>query len=144
MEKGSRIRFDRLINVEYQEKRAKIAAKDAVKSGKDKAKVRLVRRAASAEKMTQRRQNVTATRNSGRTNKDGDHDFLGKIGLDTKLQTQNINPVINMAELAKISIDAQRAGKPIGVLVLRNKFNAGVVVLSEADWGTILQWLSPE
>ena len=139
--KGSRVKFARKEEADYAERRAKVAAKRTVESAKSKPKARIGRRAALAEKRSERGL-IKSTRNSGRTNRDGDHNFADKISLDTKLQTGNLNPVVNLADLAKIQADARRVGNPIGVLVLRNKNNVGVVAISEADWRTILDWLS--
>jgi hypothetical protein len=138
-----KVQFPRKEQAEYEARRAKSSAKRTVKLGKDRGRQKVGRRAAAAEKKTERVL-VRSTRNSGRSNRDGDHVAVDCISLDTKFQSGNINPVVNLAELAKIKADARRAGNPIGALVLRNKFNVGVVVLAEEDWAQILQWISSE
>ncbi len=111
-------------------------AKLTKKRSRDPNKRKVSRLAAQAEKTTEKNI-IRATKNSGRRNKDGDHISLGMITLDTKLQTTRENPVILLSELEKVRDDAMRSGKLIGGLVIRNKHNVGVVVLSEEDY-TIL------
>lgn len=110
---------------------------------RDIAKRRVSRKAALAEKKTERNI-IKATLNSGRRNKDGDHVSLGIITLDTKLQTTRENPVIFLAELEKVRADAIRAGKMIGGLVIRNKHNVGCVVMKEEDYALLTKGLSDE
>jgi hypothetical protein len=57
--------------------------------------------------------------------------------LDTKLQSTREHPVIKLDELAKVRVQAKRAGYPIGALVLRNKFNQGFVVMAEEDYARL-------
>jgi hypothetical protein len=104
-----------------------------VRLAKDKGKKRVGRRATKAEDTTQRNI-IAATRNSGRSNRDGDHVVGGQITLDTKLQSTRDNPVVLLVELAKVRDDAERAGNPIGGLVLRNRHGVGVVVFDEKDF----------
>jgi hypothetical protein len=93
----------------------------------------LARKAARAEKQTETNF-IAATRNSGRIAKDGDQVQVGRITLDTKLQTGNIHPVVHLDELDKVRADARRGGNPIGALVLRNKHGRAVVVFDESDY----------
>ena len=81
---------------------------------------------------------IKATRNSGRTNKDGDHLLAESIVLDTKLQSQRINPQVNLAELDKVRFQAVSHNKAFGALVLRNKHDVGVVVMAEADFAKLV------
>lgn len=113
------------------------------KRQRDPKKRQVSRLAAKAEKITERNI-IHATKNSGRRNKDGDHVSMGMITLDTKLQTTRENPVILLGELEKVRNDAMRAGKQIGGLVIRNKYNVGVVVFSEQDYATLTQGLNSE
>jgi hypothetical protein len=108
------------------------------KQGVDKAKRTILVKAARAEKTTERNL-IHATKNSGRSNKDGDHVAGGEITLDTKLQTTRNNPVVLLHELVKVGQDAQRAGNWMGALVLRNKNNVGVVAMTETDFARLLQ-----
>ena len=112
-----------------------------VRRNKNKGRIRVSRIAVKAEKKTEQVLNVVATKNSGRSNKDGDHKALGFITLDTKLQSKRLHPVVKLDELFKVRKDAERAGNPIGGLVLRNKNGQGVVVFSEQDFSTILDRL---
>lgn len=103
------------------------------KRSRDPSRRKISRQASLAEKKTQSNI-IHATKNSGRSNKDGDHVHLGLITLDTKLQTTRDNPVIFLAELEKVREDSKRAGNMIGGLVIRNKHNVGCVVLKEEDY----------
>jgi len=78
-------------------------------------------------------------KNSGRSNKDGDHVAAGEITLDTKLQSKRTNPVILLHELVKVGEDARRAGNWMGALVLRNMNGIGVVAIAEADFARLIQ-----
>jgi hypothetical protein len=104
----------------------------------DPAKRRILTQAARAEKQTER-QLIHATKNSGRSNKDGDHIAGGEITLDTKLQSKRTNPVILLHELVKVGEDARRAGNWMGALVLRNMNGIGVVAIAEADFARLIQ-----
>ena len=104
----------------------------------NRAKSKLQTQASRAEKQTERNI-IHATKNSGRSNKDGDHVVAGEITLDTKLQTQRDNPVVLMHELVKVGEDARRAGKWMGALMLRNKNGLGVVAMTEADFAQLIQ-----
>jgi len=106
----------------------------------DRGKRKLLKKAARAEQTTERNI-IHATKNSGRSNRDGDHIAAGSITLDTKLQTTREHPVVILGELEKVREDAKRAGNPIGALVLRNRNGVGVVVMAEADFALILQRL---
>jgi hypothetical protein len=118
--------------------------KSFIKLNVDKSKQANFKRAAVAEAKTNKVLDVDATKNSGRVHKDGDHSGAGFITLDTKLQSKNVNPIINLDELQKVRSDAGRAGNPIGGLVLRNKHNVGTVVFLESDFQIILERLNNE
>jgi hypothetical protein len=105
---------------------------------KDKNRKRVITLAEKAERDTER-QIIKATKNSGRSNKDGDHLAGDLISLDTKLQTKRLHPVVNANELAKIRNDAKTAGALLGGLIIRSKTGLGVVVFHEDDFAKILQ-----
>lgn len=127
-----------------QAKRAQKREADQVKQdrkrNRDRAKMRVLSLAARAEKQTDRNI-IKATKNSGRTNRDGDHVMAGQITLDTKLQTTRLNPVVQVAELEKVRADARRGGNSIGALVLRNENGHGFVVLAEEDFAQLVKGL---
>ena len=104
----------------------------------DKGKRKVLKLAVRAEKQTER-QLIHATKNSGRSNKDGDHVAAGEITLDTKLQSKRTNPVILLHELVKVGEDARRAGNWMGALVIRNMNGIGVVAIAEADFARLIQ-----
>lgn len=106
-----------------------------------KPKQRILLQAERAERQTERNF-IHSTRNSGRVNKDGDHVVAGDITLDTKLQSKNINPIVHLHELVKVGADAQRAGKRMGALCLRNSKGVGVVVMTEADFAWLVKGLA--
>lgn len=116
----------------------------AARRAKDRDKKKILRKAVSAESKTEKTLNVTATKNSGRSNKDGDHLAIGSITLDTKNQSGRSNPVVLISELMKVRQDAMRANQPIGGLVLRNQHGVGVVVFAEEDFAKILGHLVKE
>jgi hypothetical protein len=87
---------------------------------------------------------IKATKNSGRSYKDGDHVAASRITLDTKLQSQRINPVVNLRELDKVRIQARQSGTLLGGLVLRGKNDTGVVVIHEDDFGKLLLLITKE
>jgi hypothetical protein len=103
---------------------------------KDRGRQRVLKKATRAEKQSERNI-IKATKNSGRSHKDGDHVSIGHITLDTKLQSQRDNPIVLLSELEKVRRDATRAGNTIGGLVLRNKHGVGVVVLHEDDYAKL-------
>ena len=109
---------------------------------KDRGKKKVLKRAEKAEQVTGKHLNVTATKNSGRSNKDGDHVAAGFITLDTKFQSQRENPVVLLSELTKVRQDATRAKMSIGGLVLRNQHGVGVVVFDETDFARVLGYLT--
>jgi hypothetical protein len=106
-----------------------------------KPKQRILLQAERAERQTERNL-IHATKNSGRSNKDGDHVAFGEITLDTKLQSKRSNPVVLLHELYKVGEDAKRAGNWMGALVLRNENGIGVVAMAEADFARLLQRIS--
>jgi hypothetical protein len=104
---------------------------------RDKVRQARLRLAAHAEKTTQKNI-IRATKNSGRTDKDGDHVAGGYVTLDTKLQSKRLNPVVIATELAKVRNDSASAKTMVGGLVLRSKTGLGVVVFHEDDFAKIL------
>lgn len=127
-----------LIAVKKQEKLDKHIAQIAKKRNADIGRRRLLIKASQAEKTTERNL-IRATKNSGRSNKDGDHIAVGEITLDTKLQTTRENPVVLLHELHKVGEDAKRAGNWMGALVLRNTNGIGVVAMTESDFARLIQ-----
>lgn len=121
-------------------KLVQIQEKQQQKANRDRGKMKVLSRAARAEKETER-QIIKATRNSGRSNRDGDHVMAGRITLDTKLQTGRLNPVVQVVEVEKVRQDARRAGNPVGALVLRNQNGHGFVVLAEEDFVLLVKGL---
>jgi len=118
-------------------KRRKTIAKREAEKAKDPAKQARSRAAERAERKTNA-SIIKSTRNSGRVNKDGDHLLDDRITLDTKLQSQNENPVVNLHELDKVRRDARNNTKLLGGLVIRNKSGRGVVVIDERDIGKLI------
>lgn len=121
----------------------KAAASLTKRLGVNRTKRSLGKRAAYSESQAVKKLNVTPTINSGRSFKDGDMS-AGMITLDNKNQSKNENPVVSLSEMRKVREDAQRAGKPIGGLVLRNKHGVGVVVFMETDFARVLGYLTGE
>jgi hypothetical protein len=120
-----------------QASRDRLVLSAAKRAKKSRPKQALLRKAVRAEQSTERNFSssmLTSTVNSGRSNKDGDHDLLSRVTLDTKLQSGAGNPVVNLAELDKVMEDAKRAGNVLGGLVLRNKHDRGVVVVDEKNY----------
>lgn len=114
-------------------KQLKVEGRATVRRNKDRKRRAIGKIAVRAERRTEQAA-IVATKNSGRSHQDGDHVSHGYITLDTKLQSGNINPVVHLFELEKIRRDARRGGNTFGGLVLRNKFNVGVVVMNEDDF----------
>jgi hypothetical protein len=110
------------------------------KRGRDAAKRKISVLAARAEKQTESNI-IRATKNSGRSRKDGDHLAAGQITIDTKLQSKRSNPVVHLMELAKVREDAGRAGNWLGCLVLRNRSGVGVVAIAEDDFARLIKLL---
>jgi hypothetical protein len=121
---------------EKNDKQFKIRTeKIAKRQNRSKPKMKISWKAANAEKNTENNI-IKATRNSGRTSRDGDHVVLnGVINLDTKLQTTMVDPVCKLAELDKAVVDAKRGGALTGGLVVRNKYGVGIVMMHEEDFG---------
>jgi hypothetical protein len=115
-------------------------AKDhqAKKLTTDRGKRKLLKKATRAEKTTEHNI-IHATKNSGRSNRDGDHVLAEQITLDTKLQSERDHPVVKLEELAKVREDAVRAGMIAGALVIRNRHGVGVVVMAEEDFARVIQ-----
>ena len=109
----------------------------------DRARRKIQKKAEKAERLTESNY-IKATKNSGRSNKDGDHTVGGHITVDTKLQTTCENPVVKLHELHKVRKDAKRAGNWIGCLTLRNRSDVGVVVMAEEDFAKLTAWLLKE
>jgi hypothetical protein len=105
--------------------------------GKDRSKVKVLKRAARSEAAVGSAA-LEATKNSGRSNKDGDWKAGGFVTLDNKDQSNRDNPVVTLSELSKVRQDAVRAGNQIGGLVLRNRHGVGVVVFDEIDFFRVL------
>jgi hypothetical protein len=114
--------------------------KQDARNNRDRAKIQIQAAAVRAEKRSERNI-IHATKNSGRSNRDGDHVLAGRITLDTKLQTTRLNPEIHVHELEKVRSDARRAGNPIGGLILRNENGHGFVVLAEEDFARLVKEL---
>jgi hypothetical protein len=129
-----------LVAAQKANKLTKHLAAQVKKRSVDKGKQVILTRAAQAEKTTERNL-IHATKNSGRSNKDGDHVAMGEITLDTKLQTTRENPVVLLHEIIKVNGDSKRAGTMFGALVLRNKHGIGVVAMAEADFARLIQRL---
>lgn len=100
----------------------------------DRKKRKVLSKAVIAEEKTNKVLDIKATKNSGRVNKDGDHQAGDFISLDTKNQSQRENPIIRLHELEKIRKDAGNAGNPLGGLLLRNKAGLGFIVFTEQDF----------
>jgi len=134
---------DRRVRFPRREKRDRDAAKNRLTQrrqahlAKDKTRVKVNRLAERAERKTER-SIIKATVNSGRSHNDGDHISNGSIVLDTKMQSTREHPVVKLDELAKVRLQARRAGYAIGALVLRNKNNFGVVVMAEEDYARLV------
>jgi hypothetical protein len=107
---------------------------------RNKGKQEILRQAARAEKETERKF-LKATRNSGRTNKDGDHVLSGRITLDTKHQSTRENPVVLLQELDKVRADAAMSNMMLGALVIRTKNNVGVVAVNEQDFARLVKMI---
>lgn len=105
----------------------------AKRQSRDKTKMTVSWKAQKAEAQTEKNI-IKATKNSGRSNRDGDHVAANFIGLDTKVQLTRMQPEIKIEELDKAIADAKRGGSLIGGLVIRNKMGAGFVVFREEDF----------
>jgi hypothetical protein len=129
--------FSRREEAERKEAKERLVARREQRGQKDRSRVLINRRAERAERKTERNI-IKATVNSGRSNNDGDHISNGSIVLDTKMQSTREHPVVKLDELAKVRLQARRAGYAIGALVLRNKNNFGVVCLAEEDYARLI------
>ena len=118
--------------------RRKVLERQQVLKNKDRDRQAVLKSATQAESRTQK-EVIKATRNSGRVNRDGDAILTNKWVADTKLQSTRENPVVLLSELDKVRQDAKRNNYPLGLLVLRNKNNRGVVVLDEKDLGLLVK-----
>ena len=121
-----------------QAKKDRKTEQNLKKRSADKGKRNLLVKAVRAEKQTERYL-IHATRNSGRTNRDGDHVAAGEITLDTKLQSKRDNPIVLLSQIVKVGEDARRAGNWMGALVLRNRNGIGIVAMAEADFARLIQ-----
>lgn len=117
---------------------AEALIKSVKKAKRDPNKIALLKQAVRAEQQTDRNI-IHATKNSGRSNKDGDHVHAGKVTLDTKLQSTRVNPVVLVSQIDKVRSDAKRAGMLVGALVLRNQNGRGFVVMDEKDYARLVQ-----
>lgn len=131
-ENGKKITHPLLIKEKRDKKFSLHIEKLSKKRNRDKSKITISRKAQQAERVTERNI-IKATKNSGRSNRDGDHTLFNSITLDTKLQTNNENPIVRLEQLDKVRQDAAKAGKVAGGLILRNKHGVGVVVFKEED-----------
>jgi hypothetical protein len=109
---------------------------------KNKDKVKLQRKAKRSEDKAGENI-IKATKNSGRSFKDGDF-TTDDITLDNKLQTTRINPLVKLEEMAKVKADAQRAGNQLSGLILENKNGSSFVVLTLEDFSKLLSMLIKE
>jgi hypothetical protein len=134
----SRDRHPVLEQEKLTKRKTKAAASLTKRLGVDRKRRAVGKRAERSEAKAVKTLNVTPTANSGRQFSDGDMS-ADMITLDNKDQSNNVHPVVNMAELQKVRGDAKRANKALGGLVLRNKFGVGVVAFSEIDFGTFLE-----
>jgi hypothetical protein len=103
---------------------------------RDQGKRKVARIAAAAEKQTEANF-IKATKNSGRSNRDGDHVAVGFITIDTKHQDRE-HPLVSLVELEKVRRDARNAGNTYGALVLRNVKGYGVVAMEESDFAKMV------
>lgn len=107
------------------------------RQSRDPGRRKVSRIAEKAERVTETRI-IEATKNSGRSNRDGDHLVAGNITMDTKLQSTRLDPTVNLHELFKVQKDAERAGSFLGCLTIRNRHGVGVVVLAEEDFARLV------
>jgi hypothetical protein len=128
------------VALKQEKKKQRLVDLRTKKQGTDKNRTALLKLAAKAEQQTEWNL-IRATKNSGRSNRDGDHVAAGQITLDTKLQSTREHPVVKLEELAKVREDAKNAGNSIGALVLRNKHGVGVVAIAEADFARLIRRL---
>jgi K+/H+ antiporter YhaU regulatory subunit KhtT len=108
------------------------------RQSKDIAKRKVSRKAVLAEKETEK-VFIRSTKNSGRSNRDGDSVLANFITIDTKMQSKAVHPIVRMDELDKVSRDAKNGGNNIGCLCIRNKYRVGIIVLKEEDFGKIVK-----
>lgn len=125
------------------EARQRVLARQVARLAKDKNRQKVMRRAQKAEADTQKKF-IQATRNSGRVNQDGDHVVVGRVTLDTKLQSDRVHPIVDMGELVKVRMQAAASGQIAGGLVLRTKNNVGVVAMFEDDFARLIRLLPRE
>ena len=87
--------------------------------------------ASKAEKKAFEGSNITPTKNSGRTNKNGDAeiDELGGITFDHKQQSKAKDFKVKIDELNKVLADAYRSGHAYGALVCTNSFGRKIFVM---------------
>ena len=119
--------------------RGRVRERARERASKDKKRIEVLRKSKAAEKKTEK-SIIHATKNSGRVNKDGDHIAVGNILIDTKQQSRE-HPVVVLDELDKAARDASRSGKLLSCLVIRNIYGRGVVVMTEASFGILLEQL---
>lgn len=133
-----------LVAENYRKAKQKAADNLAKRQARDRGKVRRLESSVRAEKKTQTTglragAKIKATKNSGRTNQDGDHQLETtsasiKVSLDTKLQSQAANPTIRLSEIDKVRKDSGRAQTALGGLVIVNKYGRRVVVFDYIDF----------
>lgn len=108
--------------------------------GRDQGKRKVARIAAAAEKQTEA-SIIKSTKNSGRSNRDGDHVAFGSLTIDTKHQNRE-HPLVSLIELEKVRKDARNAGNTYGALMLRNVNGYGVVAMEESDFAKLMGGLN--
>ncbi len=118
----------------------KAKSKRQQRKDRDQKKRKVARVAAAAEKQTEANF-IKATKNSGRSNRDGDHVAVGFITMDTKHQDRE-HPLVSLIELEKVRKDARNAGNTYGALILRNTKGYGVVAMEESDFAKLVGGLN--
>lgn len=131
-----------LFREKYEARYKKLADSREKRLLKNRTITKRLKKAAKAERDTEKI--IQSSRNSGRVLRDGDHRTDCSIILDTKNQTQRAHPHVDLAELDKVRSDARNNGAFLGGLVLRNRFNRGVVVFDEEDYNKLLVLIKRE
>lgn len=125
-----------LEKLKHKESIAKRVALSDKRKLKDKRRQRVGVQAKKAEQLTEKV--IQSTANSGRKLMDGDHTSF-EVTLDTKNQSQRVEPVIHWDELDKVRRDAKRSGKAVGALVLHSSNQRAAVVVALEDWVTLMR-----
>lgn len=127
-----------VIKAKLDAKVSRYREKAAKKARRDPAKIETLRKAADAERKTERNA-IRATKNSGRSYRDGDQVLFNRVTYDTKLQSNRLNPVVYVEQIEKVRQDARRGANPFGALVLRNQNGHGYVVMAEEDFARLVK-----